>query len=131
MSEVGKFVLRIPANEYECPRCHRRNDPGEYFSLAMGAPYDLVHLCPTCLQAHELDLMKKRGLAVSQSPYADPIETQDTDEILCPHCGYRYSDSYEFDGDGGEIVCDHCDREFHYERATSVSYSTRRTGVYP
>ena len=120
-----------PVKKYECARCQRGNDPGELFWLAMAPPYYLKHLCLACLQAHELAQIERRRLAVSQSPYADPIETQDTDEIICPHCGYRYSDSYELDEDGGEIVCDHCDREFHYERAISVSYSTRRTGVYP
>ncbi len=79
------------ANEYVCPSCHRRNEAGEYFPLAMGIPFHLAHLCPPCLQTHELNRIETQREQmrekVSRSPYADPNETQGTDEVICPYCG--------------------------------------------
>ncbi len=58
---------------------------------------------------------------------ADKIDCEYTQEIVCPHCGYAHSESYEF-GDGGEEdgqdECGRCGKEFYWSRTISVSYST-------
>ena len=48
-----------------------------------------------------------------------------TDEIVCPWCGYIFSDSWKF-SDFGEIECD-CGKSFDYIEDVSVSYSTTRS----
>jgi hypothetical protein len=57
------------------------------------------------------------------------IEHECTDEIVCPYCGYEFSESYEF-GDGFSedldiIDCD-CGESFYGSRSIMVSYSTEK-----
>lgn len=54
------------------------------------------------------------------------IEHHYTSEIVCPHCGYKQMDSWEYSGDSGEIDCGKCSEPFLYERQVSVSYSTSK-----
>lgn len=50
-----------------------------------------------------------------------------THEIVCPYCGYEFSDSWEI-GDGdqdiGEMVCHNCEKTFLAYRNVEVTYST-------
>ena len=57
------------------------------------------------------------------------IDCSYTDEIVCPHCGYKFSDSSEvfclisndlFEG----LECDNCEKEFNVERSISVTYNS-------
>ena len=56
----------------------------------------------------------------------DYIDHNRTDEIVCPWCGYQFSESYEFDGDSGDIECGNegCEKPFFYEREMEPFYST-------
>lgn len=51
-----------------------------------------------------------------------------TQEVICPYCGYEFSDSWEFsmkgDGDECEIDCDECNKKFTAIMDLTVSYST-------
>jgi len=53
-----------------------------------------------------------------------------TDEVVCPHCGARYTDSWDLFSDGSETVegveCDDCGKEFNAEVNMSVTYTTRK-----
>ncbi len=49
-------------------------------------------------------------------------DTQGTDEIVCPHCGYEHGDSFEFKE--GEHPCADCERVYHVERVVDVTYNT-------
>lgn len=49
-----------------------------------------------------------------------------TDEIICPHCGYEHSDSWEYEGNDGVIECGNCEKPFSYCRDVSVTYSTHK-----
>jgi DNA-directed RNA polymerase subunit RPC12/RpoP len=55
-----------------------------------------------------------------------------TNEIVCPHCGHKYRDSWECGTDeaGGECdweeTCCECGAEFYASRYIAVSYSTRK-----
>ena len=51
-------------------------------------------------------------------------DTDYTDEVTCPHCGYKCSDSWEMSV--GVHECGDCGREFEMERDVSVSYSTTK-----
>ena len=37
---------------------------------------------------------------------------------ICPHCGYRHDDAWEW-------KCDQCNGEFDCERVVDVSYTTK------
>lgn len=53
----------------------------------------------------------------------ESINCSYTDEIVCPHCGYEFSDSWEIRGDIGE--CHECEKRFCIERETGPTmYST-------
>lgn len=48
------------------------------------------------------------------------------DEIVCPHCFYEFSDSWEFGKEEcGEEECPECGNEFTWTRQVEVSYSTK------
>lgn len=46
------------------------------------------------------------------------------DEIICPYCGYKFHDSWEYNDDDGKIYCIDCDKEFILRVNISVDYST-------
>jgi len=61
------------------------------------------------------------------------VKTNDSEcfaenEIVCPFCGKKVSDSWEFgngeEGDIGEIECSNCSRMFYATRQVTVSYSS-------
>ena len=57
------------------------------------------------------------------------IDTRNTDEIVCPHCGHTQADSFEYIRDGDEcfeIDCEECGKEFAGEGYFSVSFTTRK-----
>lgn len=49
-------------------------------------------------------------------------------EIVCPHCGYEYSDSWEMT-DSGVEECENCCKEFKFEREVEVTYSTYKLDI--
>jgi len=53
------------------------------------------------------------------------IEHENTNEVVCPYCGYEFSDSWEFDDNGG-IECYECNKNFNYNKNISVDYSTSK-----
>jgi len=55
-------------------------------------------------------------------------DARNTDEIICPYCGYELSESYEF-SDHGKYNCPDCENEFEYSRYIEVNYSTNKISV--
>lgn len=56
-----------------------------------------------------------------------PIEHENVKEIVCPYCGYEFSDSWEFGDDSErEITCEACYKPFTSYREVEVTYSTER-----
>jgi len=54
------------------------------------------------------------------------IDHDYTREIVCPWCGYVYSDSYEYsEGEGQE--CEHCGQNFDMYRHIDITYCTYKT----
>ena len=53
------------------------------------------------------------------------IDHEFTDEIVCPHCGYKVSDSWEWP-DEGKGYCEVCGRHYKYTRDVSVTYCTEK-----
>ena len=52
----------------------------------------------------------------------DNIDCMFTDEIVCPYCGQKFIDSWEYDDYDNEMYCDNCEKEFSYERKVKVTY---------
>lgn len=53
-----------------------------------------------------------------------PKETSDHRYVICPYCGHKHSDSWEFcTEDGTEINCSECDKEFRCWATVSVTYN--------
>ena len=53
------------------------------------------------------------------------IDHEYTGEIVCPYCGYEFSDSCEFQENDGDIECD-CGKTFEYRRIITVEYCTSK-----
>ena len=53
----------------------------------------------------------------------EEIDHMFTDEVVCPHCGEEYQDSWELP-DSDDRECYNCGEEFHFERNVEVTYST-------
>lgn len=51
------------------------------------------------------------------------IKHQFERNIVCPHCGYEFNNSWEL-GDDGELDCGQCDTPFMFMRHVEVTYST-------
>lgn len=54
---------------------------------------------------------------------ANKIDFKFTEEVVCPYCGYEFSDSWEFDNEE-DIECENCENTFSMNRNVEVSYST-------
>ena len=54
------------------------------------------------------------------------IEHEGTDEVVCPYCGYKYGDSWEFSDNTDELICDECNKKFNMSRNISVDYTTSK-----
>jgi transcription elongation factor Elf1 len=61
-------------------------------------------------------------------PHTDEIDTDGTDEIVCPHCGEVFTDSWEYgrDEDIGEVECGECEKTFYARRNISISYTSEK-----
>lgn len=61
---------------------------------------------------------------------SDKIITENTDEIVCPYCGYRCEDDndevIEFERD---MNCEECGKRFIYEGCVTVTYSSKKIDV--
>ena len=54
-------------------------------------------------------------------------EHSNTDELVCPWCGYVERDSWEISSDSDdEYECPECGKVFEYERNVQVTYTSRR-----
>ena len=60
-------------------------------------------------------------------PEEEEIDHEYTDNIVCPHCGEEERDSWEYSEDSGSATCGECRLAFHYERETSVTYTTSKS----
>ena len=58
------------------------------------------------------------------------IDHEDTQEIVCPHCGHKHRDSWErsanTDGAEGTADCEKCGKQFKWECTVRITYSTVR-----
>lgn len=58
------------------------------------------------------------------------IDHEYTDEVVCPHCGYKHQDSYEFfihNDECSDTNCHSCNKPFTAIRHVNIYYSTIAT----
>ena len=96
-----------------CENCHTCDDCGVKEDLCT---YTEGVLCKNCHLAR-----------VSERINNFSGDTQYTSEIICPYCGYEFSDSWELAADDGELDCLDCENEFFYERIVTIDYCTSKT----
>jgi len=64
------------------------------------------------------------------------IDTDYTEYVVCPHCGYKDRDSWEIDfglgmdGDA-EVQCHFCGEDFIASRIVTVKYCTKKKEGQP
>jgi hypothetical protein len=102
-------------------------------------PHTLTDHCAAALDGEVLELtdlhqeetMPDMKLVV-QMAEQQPIDTDGTDEPVCPWCGRKYSDGWEFftgsERDEIEVECDKCGKVFVLRCETDVSYWSEKKG---
>lgn len=61
------------------------------------------------------------------------IDTEHTDNAICPYCGYEDPDAWDIDlghqieGDG-ETDCPACSRAYSVSRHVTITYTTKKIG---
>ena len=59
-------------------------------------------------------------------------ETDYTKEIVCPHCGHKYRDSWEYNDESGTVWnCDECEKEFILTVDFDITYCTEKVEPAP
>ncbi len=60
----------------------------------------------------------------------ESIDLNYTDEIVCPYCGYKFTDSWEIrmneHGDIGKHECERCGKKFKAYRNIEITYTTEK-----
>ena len=58
----------------------------------------------------------------------EKIKHTNTIEMVCPHCGYEYDDSYEYNQYGGSTDCENekCGKRFNYKPIIKTRYTTSK-----
>lgn len=100
---------------FTCKRCGRPTPNYQPYSAATaeitGEPG--FSYCDECMD-HMLKMQKWKN------------EQFETEELVCPWCGYSDPDSWELADADDEYECPSCEKIFEYERNIEVTYTSRR-----
>lgn len=55
----------------------------------------------------------------------DISETEFSPTMKCPYCGHEVKDSWTYQRQGDNVICQHCHSLFEYERKIEISYKTK------
>jgi len=55
----------------------------------------------------------------------DELDHKLEPNAVCPYCGYIHEDSWDL-SDDGETECDHCGKEFSFQRDVEITYCTSK-----
>ena len=100
--------------------CDKHNvcvDCGIHRSKLTEAPWSAREGAFLCKPCEEIDRNKR-----IKERQENGFDHEYTDEIVCPHCGFEYSDSWE--SSDGEKECYECGEKFHMVRNVEVTYVT-------
>lgn len=79
-----------------------------------------------CSEGNCYKLRKMKYYKIDEEDYT---ETDYEEEITCPVCGYRQSDSWEYEDDNNDHICSACGSEYESYKHVEVSYSSVATNV--
>lgn len=54
------------------------------------------------------------------------IDHELTDELVCPYCGYEFSDSWECGEDSDDYQCEKCSKRFVYTSDTTRTFTSSK-----
>lgn len=113
-SKCGKPTTKIWRCEtcYRCDVCHRK--PASDDQLCTYSK-DVVR-CNACEQKRLTKLIAKYK--------RNPPDTDNQHQVICPHCGYEHTDSWEYEE--GEHECSQCERTFELTKRMWVTFTTRK-----
>jgi len=96
-----------------CVDCktHRKDIVGSAWGVCIGS-----FRCSACTEQAKLDGIKERKEAGFSHDF--------TDEVVCPHCGAEWGDSWELSESDENMHCEECDQSFSMERHVDVTYVT-------
>lgn len=57
------------------------------------------------------------------------IDHEFTPFIVCPYCGSQHTELCEYSEDEDDMLCEECNKEFHYERIETVEFITSKKGA--
>lgn len=85
--------------------------------------------CDVCFTRDREKLCHRNGGVICDDCYASQVaerltqehDTQYTNEIVCPYCGYEWPNNWEM-SDNDEVLCEDCGNTFHYARVVEVTY---------
>jgi hypothetical protein len=120
-----------------CPVC----ETGSYPSFSLGNNLCEKHdVCISCgIKRADLDhtpwgsrlgafqcapCEKAQRKSDVKNKISNGFEHEYTYEVVCPHCGYTHSDSWEMHE--GEADCPDCEKSFSISRDVNVTYSTKK-----
>ncbi|UOF76768.1 rubrerythrin all-iron(iI) form [Caudoviricetes sp.] len=106
---IAAIISRISKDAYN--ELLRRLSAGE------DAKKILTDIANKLVNDYQLQLAAA-GMAFMHSDF----DTLQTDQVICPHCGYEYSDS--LDMDDGAHDCPECGKKFQLTRQETTTYST-------
>lgn len=103
-------------SERKCAVCAKTQDECKNEGIRLWPePSKGRSICHTC---REIEIEDE--IAEFQETDTD---TDYTDEIICPHCGYE-NDRSEIDESDDDMTCGHCGREFSMEMHVQVHFTT-------
>lgn len=73
-------------------------------------------LCQPCEKTQRKNRIKERKAAGFEHRY--------TNDVVCPHCGYEFSDSWEMKD--GDCTCPDCEKDFELQCDYTVKYITNK-----
>ena len=68
---------------------------------------------------------KQRAARIAKRKESE-IDHEYTDEVVCPHCGYEFSDSWEMPESDDAVDCPDCHEVFSMERNIEITYVTKK-----
>lgn len=106
-------------SKQQCCTCGKtRTECADLGLTFWSEPSQKRHICDNCREV-EIELQ------IQEFQASDP-DTQGTDLITCPHCGYEDIDSWEHDEGSDSLSCGNCSMEFAMERNIEITYSTKK-----
>ena len=106
MAEENKNTEKV-----ECPMCKR---------LETKSFIDRDGHCIFC----DIRLSNERDRKWDSENAVKEGKGSSEEDAICPYCGEYQGDSWEYDDELDEVLCNNCDKRFGFKKEISVTYKT-------